>query len=94
MVTFLLILNLAACFVIWAAAMFFYLRHGVPECAGQHYGQVALILIAVGAFAAGIVDLRAQQLSIWVITFRVGIAMVAARCLARAWRQFRAGGRL
>jgi hypothetical protein len=90
MATLLLTLNLAALAVIWAAAMFYYLRHGAPECAGQHYGQIALILIAVGAFATGIADLRTHQLSVWAVMFRVGIAMVAARYLARAWRQYRA----
>jgi len=89
MVTFLLLLNLVACGVIWAAAMFYYLRHGAPECARQHYGQIALILIAVGAFAAAVTDLRTHQLSVWVVIFRVGIAMVAARYLSRAWRQYR-----
>ena len=89
MATLLILLNLAACAVIWAAAMFYYLRHGAPACAGQHYGQVALVLIAVGAFAAAITDLRAHYLSAWEITFRVGVAMVAARYLARAWRVYR-----
>lgn len=89
MSTLLIALNLAALCVIWAAAMFYYLRHGAPACAGQHYGQVALVLIAVGAFAAAIGDVRTHHLSAWEVTFRVGVAMVAARYLSRAWRVYR-----
>lgn len=93
MVTLLLLVNLIACGVIWAAAMFYYLRHGTPECVSQHYGQIALIFIAVGAFAAAIGDLRASHSpSAWEVTFRVGIAMVAARYLSRLWRQYRQQG--
>lgn len=93
MATLLILLNLLACFVIWAAAMFYYLRHGAPECAGQHYGQIALIFIAVGAFAAAISDIRApHQVSPWEVAFRVGIAMVAARYLGKAWRMYRQQG--
>lgn len=88
--TLLLLLNLAACGVIWATAMFFYLRHGAPECAGEHYGQVALIFIAVGAIAAAISELRGDHsVSVWDVVFRFGIAMIAARYLLRAWRRYR-----
>lgn len=87
MATLLQLLNLAACFVILAAAMGSYLRHGVPECAGHHYNQLALVMVAVGAFGVGVSD--ARQLSWWELSFRLGLAMVAARHLAAAMRQYR-----
>lgn len=78
-------LNIAACGVIWAAAMFFYLRHDRPECARHHYVQVALILVAVGSFAAGVEAIRGEVVAWWVVLFRMGAAMLAARSLWR-WR--------
>lgn len=84
-----LLLNLAACGVIWAAAMYFYLKHDAPQCAGQHYGQVALILVAVGAFACIVQALRLAAVDWWTLLFRVGLAMVAGRSLLRAWRERR-----
>lgn len=89
MASFLLLVNLAACLVIWAAAMYFYLKHDAPRCAGQHYGQIALVLVAVGAFACIIQALRLAAVDWWTLVFRVGLAMVAGRSLLRAWRERR-----
>jgi len=82
-----LLLNLVACGVIWVAAMYFYLKHDAPRCAGQHYGQVALILVAVGAFALIVQAVRLSSVDWWTLLFRLGLAMVAGRSLLRAWRE-------
>lgn len=79
MATLLLLINLAACGVIWAAAMFFYLRHDSPGCARQHLSQIALIFIAVGAFAGGVTTFKGGAVAWWVVMFRLGAAMAAGR---------------
>lgn len=85
----LLVINLLACSVIWAAAMFFYLRHAAPRGPDQHYSQIALICIAVGAFAAVVSGLTEPLPPWWVISLRVGVAMLAVIPLRRAWREWR-----
>lgn len=86
MATLLLLLNLAACAVLCAVAMFFYLRHGAPGvCARQHFNQLALIAVSVGAFASGIDALRGGSLDWWAVLLRVGAAMFAGKALWQ-WR--------
>ena len=85
-----LLINLIACSVLWAAAMFFYLRHDAPRGVGQHYSQIALICIAVGAFAAVVSGLKEPPPPWWVICLRVGAAMFAGMALRRAWHEWRA----
>lgn len=82
----LFVLNLAACGVIWAAALFFYLRHGRPACARHHFVQVALVLIAVGAFSVGMAGLRGYPVMWWEVLFRIGLAMLAGRAVVRLLR--------
>jgi hypothetical protein len=86
----LLLVNFVACAVIWAAAMFFYLRHERPRGASQHYVQIALICIAVGAFAAVVVGATERVPPWWVISLRIGVAMLAVLPLRRAWHEWRA----
>jgi hypothetical protein len=85
----LLVINLLACSVIWAAAMFFYLRHAAPRGASEHYSQIALICIAVGAFAAVVSGLTEPLPAWWVVSLRVGVAMLAALPLRRAWHEWK-----
>ena len=84
-----LLINLAACGVIWAAAMHFYLRHGRPRCARQHFGQVALVLITASAFAAGMTALKGIHVPWWDLAMRVGFAMLAGKKWFDAWRDHR-----
>lgn len=81
-----LLINLAACGVIWAATMHFYLRHGRPRCVRQHFGQIALVLIAVGAFAAGVAALKGLPVTWPDLALRVGFAMLAGKKLHGAIR--------
>lgn len=87
------VVNLAACAVIWLAAMDFYLRHHAPTGLRQHFTQSALLLVAVGAFAALVEGLHGQVPSWGGLALRVGIAMLAGRELRLALR-FRRGGEL
>ena len=89
MLTVLALINLAACGLIWAAAMFFFMRHDAPAGAQEHCRQIALVCIAVGAFAAFITGLKQALPPWWVLALRVGVAMFAAAHLQHAWHEWR-----
>jgi hypothetical protein len=89
MAALLLLVSLASCAVIWAAAMFFYMRHDRPTNVREHYGQVALLFVAVGAFASGVRTLKFPPGDAWSVLFLLGIAMFAARSLWSAWLDLR-----
>lgn len=81
----LLIINMTACAVTLVAAMAIFLRRH-PDCVQAHIIQLSLLAIAVGSFAALIAPLYSNGAlpHWWGILFRVGIAVIAARGLARS----------
>lgn len=84
----LMVLNLAACTVIWWVAMYFYLRHGRPLCMRHHMTQICLMFAAVGAMGVALEEVRGTPAQWWEVVFRVGVAGILGHWLWR-WRRSR-----
>ncbi|WP_396616793.1 hypothetical protein ACHZ97_04245 [Lysobacter soli] len=87
----LLILNLLSSAVVFAVAMFFYLRHGRPTRLRHHANQTALLALSVGAFAALISAWRGLPTTWWEVLFRLGVAALAAKAWLHWFAQHRIG---
>lgn len=85
------ILNLLACAVVFAVAMFFYLRHGRPACLRHHANQTALLALSVGAFAALLSAWRGLPTVWWEVLFRLGVAALAGKAWLHWFSQSRIG---
>ncbi|GAB3755161.1 hypothetical protein [Lysobacter olei] len=75
------LLNLAACALVCAVALFFYLRHARPACLRHHLNQIGLLAISVGAFASAVATLRGITPDWPSVALHLGVAMFAGKSI-------------